>query len=158
MQIQPYDILLYKGTSIIGKLIELVTHSQYSHCGLSVCDFHIAEALSKGIEITHSRDIPTGYDIYRYINPLTDEQKQKLHEFIYLKIATKYNFEELFSALLQEEYGIKFPVVKGKLICSQFVFLAYKYINVNLLPDLRKGEIVTPGDLSTSKLLVKISD
>lgn len=152
MNIEPYDILLFKGTSIISRIIEDVTKSKYSHVALSLGDnFHIAEAMPRGIMIDHLADLPSGYDVYRYKGNLTDEQKNKLHEFVYLKISTKYNYEELFSALLEEEFGIEFPIVKGKLICSQFVYLTFLYIGIDLLPNY-KG-VVTPGDLSGSELL-----
>jgi len=157
MQIQPYDILLYKGTSIIAKLIESVTHSQYSHCAISLNeDFHLAEALDKGIMITHLQDLPSGYDIYRYKEELTPEQIDKLHEFILLKISTKYNYEEIFAELLHKELGLHIPVVKNKLICSQFAYMAYLYAGIDLLPEF-KDIIVSPADLSMSELLVKVS-
>lgn len=156
MQIQSYDIILFKGTSIIGRIIEGVTKSRYSHAALALNeDFHIAEATPSGIKINHLFDLPSGYDIYRFRDGLTDIQKNKLHEFVYLKISTKYNYEELFSALLQEEFGVEFPVVKGKLICSQFCLLAYKYAGIELLEGFEG--ICTPGDLSESNLLEKIN-
>lgn len=155
MDIQPYDILLFKGTNIIAKLIEGITDSIYSHAGLYLGNFHLAEAMPKGIQIDHLADLPSGYDIYRYRFELTLEQKNKLNEFVYLKISMPYNYEELFSALLEEEFGIEFPIEHGKLICSQFVYLAYLYIGIDLLPG-HEG-VVTPADLSTSELLIKVN-
>lgn len=156
MKIQPYDILLFKGTSIIGRLIEGISHSQYSHAALSLGNnFHLAEATPSGIRIDHLADLPSGYDIYRYKHELNQKQKTKLHEFVYLKIATPYNYEELFSALLEEEFNIEFPVVKGKLICSQFCYYAFLYIGIDLLEG--HNGIVTPGDLGDSKLLYKVN-
>jgi len=157
VQIQPYDILLYKGASIIAKAIQFVTKSEYSHCAISLNeDFHLAEALDKGIMITHLQDLPSGYDVYRYKETLTNEQKDKLHEFILLKVSTKYNYEEIFAELLHKELGLHIPVVDGKLICSQFVYMAYLYCGIELLPNF-KDCIVSPADLSKSELLVKVN-
>jgi len=96
-----------------------------------------------------------GYDVFRYKYPLTNMQKDRLNEFVYLKIATKYNYKELFACLLKEKLGIDFPFVDDKLICSQFVDLSYRYAGINLV-DLEKGKIVTPKNLSESKLLVRV--
>jgi len=157
MQIQPYDILLYKGNSILAKAISYITKSPYYHVSLALEeDFHLAEALPDGIDITHLHDLPSGYDIYRYKDELTQEQKDKIHEFIYLKIATPYGYEEIFACLLHKELGLNIPVADGKLICSQFAYLAYLYAGINLLPVLKEN-IITPADLSESQLLIKVS-
>lgn len=153
MNIQPYDILLFKGTDIISRIIEGVTKSKYSHVALSLGDWTLAEALPSGITIDFLKDKPQGYDIYRYKFELTDEQKNKLHKFVYLKIATPYNYQEIFSALLEEEFGINYPVTKHKLICSEFVFNAYLYCGINLLGG--HSGVVTPKDIGESKLLYK---
>ena len=158
MQIQPYDILLYKGDSFIGNIIKFVTRSDYFHVSLAIDDIHVVEALPDGIDIMHLRDSKFGYDIYRFAEILTDNQKEKLHEFIYLKLATPYNYEEIFAELLHEELGLHIPVTSGKLICSEFVFACYLYCGINLLPDLEEGEIITPKSIAESKLLVKVSD
>ena len=155
MQLQAYDILLFKGEFIISKIIEWFTDSKYSHAGLYLGNWTIAEALPDGIIIDFLKDRPMGYDVFRYKYPLTNMQKDRLNEFVYLKIATKYNYKELFACLLKEKLGIDFPFVDDKLICSQFVDLSYRYAGINLV-DLEKGKIVTPKNLSESKLLVRV--
>jgi len=153
MELQFGDIILFKHNDFIAKMIEKITKSPYSHASICLDKWHMAEALSDGIDITHLRDLPTGYDIYRY--NLNDEQKQKMQDFIYQKIACPYNYEELFACLLEKELNFKIPINKSKLICSQFVFNIFNFAGINLLPDFI-GNIVTPADLSTSCILQKV--
>lgn len=148
------DILLFKGKGFISKAIEIVTKSPYSHAAIYIGNYHLVEALPNGISVSHLRDIPTGYDVYRY-EGLTDEQKAKMNDFILQKIATKYNYEELFAALLEEELNIKIPFNKSQLICSQFVTSCFKYSLIDLLPNFNK--IVKPSNLPTSTIINKIN-
>lgn len=155
MDIQFCDILLFKNNTLLGKIIKHETKSIYTHSAIALDNFHLAEATHKGIKIDHIEDLSSGYDIYRYKDGLADKQKDKIKNFIYNKITTPYNYKELFSYLLNIELNFDLRFSDKKLICSQFVYWAYIYAGVDLLPN-NKLTIITPANISQSKLLTKL--
>ena len=148
-----------KGKSFISRAIQLVTKSSYSHIGIYLGNYTIAEALGRGVTIDFIHDLPQGYDIFR-LKPeimFTETQKNKLDDFILQKISTPYNYEKIFACLLEEELGIKIPVVKNRMICSEFAYLAYRYaLGFDILPDIPDHEIITPEMISESEFLIKV--
>jgi hypothetical protein len=66
MDIKPFDILFYKGNSLISHLIEKQTHSPYSHVAMVLDDKHIIEIdRNYNLRINHINYSSKSFDIYR---------------------------------------------------------------------------------------------
>lgn len=146
---QKYDILLYKGTSIISKIIRFITKSEYSHSAIVIDECHVAECnIWYSFRIRHISYVSDSYDLYRCKE---EYNKDKIMEFIHNNIGSKYDYREILRCL-----GFKIKDDKNKLICSESVYDCFKYAGCDLLPYNEDG-ITTPSDISKSKLLEKIN-
>lgn len=152
VKLQPFDIIFYKGNSIISKTIRYFTVSTYSHVGLVLDDLHIVEIDWKfPLKIRHLQYKSNNYDVYR-VKVLTNTQKEKMLEFISLKLNTEYDHWENFRFLLWKYFKIKTKDDIDKFNCIEFVVDCFKYAGVNLSDK----DIVSFNDLIYSERLIRI--
>lgn len=123
MNIQTCDILFYNSDgSFFQEAIKDITKSQYVHCALAVGNGDLIEA--NGFITT--REIPLsgepGFDVYR-IDGLTDNQKEKILNFVKSKIGSKYDYEKVIGLLIRFELLPRFKGFSeaGHYICSGLV-------------------------------------
>ena len=150
------DIIFVKGNSIFSKIIKWVTKSEYTHCAIVVSDdnLHIAEINYKynlKINHLHYKD----YVICRYKYDLTQEQKEKIYNFILNTLNTKYDYIQTIGHLLRKLFGFKIINNPYMYNCSEFCDKFYKSADINLLENDYEGS-VTPGELFRSEILIKI--
>lgn len=100
------------------------------------------------------------YELY------TLEDKYKMHfteeavfrAFAHGNIGKAYDFFGLFKIIwqiLSRKRPMKYLLIGADNVCSSFVHACYKYIGIDLVPDLPKGWKALPDDLIKSPLLTK---
>jgi len=143
-------IALYKGTSLISKIIQFQTRSKYSHAACLLDDNSIIEAWHVG-GVRHVKTLLTDHtprtpvDIYQIT--ATHLQQEQFERFLFAQVGKKYDFRSVFRFLT------KYPAVKNdKWFCSELVMTALEAADI--YPLLRVPvEDVSPAMLSYSPLL-----
>lgn len=157
MELQVGDIIAYKGTGVLSKIVRFFTRSKYSHISMAISSTHLIEAnwykKSNVIEFKYN---PNEMEIFRVEN-LTVEHQITILQRSYEYINKYYDYIQIFGHLL-ESLGI---VVKNplnsdnKIICSELIDRAYLDINIDLVDSREEGN-VTPNDIVNSKLLKRV--
>jgi uncharacterized protein YycO len=149
---KPFDLLFYKGNSIVSKVIKYFTGSTYSHVGLVLDGLHIVEIDWKfPLKIRHLKYNSRNYDIYR-IDNLNEKQKEKMLEFVNFKLNTEYDHWENIRFLLWKFFKIKTKDDIDKFNCIEFIVDCFKYAGISLSDK----DIVSFDDLINSGMLIKI--
>jgi hypothetical protein len=150
MILKQFDILAFKGNSIISDIIKKETNSSYSHLALILDDYHIVETdIRKPLAIKHINYNSKNFDIYRLKEEITEEEKDKMNEFIHITLNSKYDTLEMFSYLLYKNLGIYFDD-SNKFICSSWVNECFKAGGILL----SNKTIVSPQDVLTDKVFL----
>lgn len=152
--LEPGDILLYNSSTVIGKMIKLISQSTYSHAGLYVGKGQVIEVLSEGIKrrtLDNSLKDVNYVSIYRHKDikdhqeEIINEAEKKFQEF------QEYSCSQIVgialicitrncSALNQLARGFVYMVIntarylaqqnprvlKEAMICSEFVYRVYE--------------------------------
>lgn len=152
---QPYNILFYKGSSILGKLIRSISNGKYSHCSLFLDHIHTLETSWKNPSvIKHFNYKYKDYDIYKLNVRLTEYQKQLILQYITEHIKVGYDFPYLLTRALHLLFGTKVINSKKYLTCDELILESFKVAGIHLI---EKDIILTPSTLSESKYLTKIN-
>jgi len=155
--IQFGNILFYSGNSIFSKVVKWITNSQFSHCSIVIDKYHIVEiSWNYKLKIRHLHYKDNEFVIKRYINELSEEQKQLMYEFIIDKLNTEYDIIQTVGYLFKKIFGVKVINDRELYNCSEFVDVCYKSIGIDLLENDFEST-VSPGELFKSEILVKIS-
>lgn len=151
---KPGDLVFVRGTDWIGRVVEEVTQSPYCHVAGVVKENELIEANA----FRKTGDV--GLDFYRgrsdvYIcDILTDEQRQKIVEYVSAFVGTHYDYLLLFWEWARFKLKWVWPYKeKHSRICSTLWADAYREAGVDLCPGIIYP---TPGDLSKSPFLRKV--
>lgn len=126
-------------------LSEFITQSPYSHVAMVLDEYHIIETDWKfPVSINHIRFKNTSYDIGKV--DLTDEQKNKIKEYLISHIHYGYDFKLLFSHALHILFDFRITEDNTKFICSELINKAFKHAGVKLFDGF-----ATPADLANSE-------
>jgi len=148
-----YDIILSKDNSIISRIIKYLTKSEYSHVSIMVDACYIAESIGfESVQI--KRFYETDYDVFRVVG-LTDEQKEKIGEFIIQNLNHKYDYFRLISMAFHIIFKWNVVNISKWYTCDEFVLLSFLNANIDLLPDKDIDEI-TPNDFASSDMLTRV--
>lgn len=151
---QPFDILFFKGDTIIGKLIRFVSKSEYSHVCMFLDQFHTLEtAWNKPSIINHFSYKYRDYDIYRLNVQLNDYQKQIILQYITERINYKYDWLYAITRGLNLLFGTKIINSKNRFDCDELIYEAFKRVGIQLVEN---GEMLTPSVISKSKYLERV--
>lgn len=154
------DVILVRGnTPVISRMIRWVTGSEYTHVGLAVNEDLI-------LEIDINRDLAIrpisrheDYDVYRYRHGLDPKQIKNMREIaLHAALINKgYDWVRILQFACEKLfYSKKAFHDKNRVICSEFIDNIYAYVGIDLVPDKQDGN-VTPGQISASPLLIKVS-
>lgn len=141
------DVLFYKGTSLISKLITWVTKSPYTHVALVIGDGEIIESdrfiKTRRIEI----DLTEPFDVYTVEN-LSDETREEIVKYALEFVGTKYDYWQIFRDFIRFVFNkkVSFFEFKNKTVCSDIIDLPYYKANVPRKPIYTIGD-VSPGEL-----------
>lgn len=151
---QPYNILFYRGNSLLGKLIRIFSKS-YSHVAIILDQFHTLETSWKNPSVIKHFDYKyKNYDIYRLNVRMDDYQKQLITQYITEHIETGYDWKFLLSRLCYFLFGTKIVNSKKYLTCDELIYEAFKVVGIHLIDE---DEILTPSTLCQSRYLEKIN-
>lgn len=131
MELKPYDLVFVKGNTLLDRIIKSRLKSKYSHVGMMLDDKHIVETgFNVPLSIRHFHY--TDYDIVR-VN-FTDKQKEKLKEFIFKTLQSRYDLAEIAAYL-----GFYFADKANEYICISWTEHALQYAGFKL-SNIKKFE------------------
>lgn len=158
---KPGDIGLSQSDGLFGKFILkaqalLGDWAIYTHAFIYIGDGLVVEAMPRGAQIDDSAkyDFAHTKTVYAQLD-LTAVQRHDIVLQALKLVGTPYSFLD-FLALGLTHYKIKPGWVRrrvqnsGHMICSQLVTEAYRRAGIELFPDKRLSQDVTPGDLAES--------
>ncbi|MGM7685228.1 hypothetical protein ACSVDA_24285 [Cytobacillus sp. Hm23] len=153
MDLQEFDIVAYKGESLISKIIRFSTHSPYSHVAFVLDDLHVLQLnWNTPTVVKHLEYKPHQYDVYRLKQALTEKESDRVRRFIYNKLNSKYDFKFIFSRLLYLLFNTSLYNSKKPYNCDELIVDAF--IGMELTDD---QTLLTPYTLAQSDMLMKIS-
>jgi len=154
--LKPFNIVFHKGRTPISRIIKKLTKEPYSHCAFVISDFHLLQLDYKSPTVIKHLEYPRrNYDTYELITPLTNEEKERVINFIIARINTSYDFQFIFSRMFN--ILLRTPIInsKNKYNCDELVRDALRSVGINLIED---DSNLSPGELAKSKLLRKIKE
>ncbi len=156
------DVLLYKGTSFISKIIRWKTKSQWSHAGIVAWwgdRLMVLEATGRGVwPVRLSKNIDKYHgDIhwfqYNGVRPLYVADRKAMIEFAKEEIGKEYpSVWELAKTFLgKDNTDDKFVFNRKIIFCSQFVARVYNWRGFDLASK-KADDYTTPEDLYAGDL------
>lgn len=156
MDLRRFDLLFVKGKSLVGRVIEEVTRSPYSHVAIAIDDWHVVETDWRyPLKMRHITYRPSEYDVYRYREPFKMYQLVNMEFFLRGCLNAPYDLLQSLTNGLHILTGLPIRDAPRRMNCSETVDKMYKAAGIDLCPEV-DGH-VTPGDLSRSDKLCKVS-
>jgi uncharacterized protein YycO len=154
LELKPADIILVRGNTFIGDVIEDVTGSAYSHVAGFYDGWQIIEAeLFSRVRAADIQPYKERCDIMR-CKYLEYDQRWKIVAFAFSKLGARYSYSLVVWEAVKHLLNITLPInVKNTYICSTLWRDAYKSVGIDLTPGIKYP---TPGDIARSKLLRKV--
>jgi uncharacterized protein YycO len=153
---QTGDLVFFKGTSFISRVIGWLTKSPYTHVAIVVEKDQILEAdrfiLSR---ITHI-DNEKVFSVLRY--PLKPQQMENIKLECYKSVGIKYDYFQIFIwffRLLSNHEKQGMINNANRTYCSELVDRIYAKQGIDLVPNRINGDVL-PVHLLESPILVKI--
>lgn len=152
MNTSPFNIVFYKGETIISKLIKKLTKGKYSHCALVLMDsYHVVQLDWKTpTSIQHLNYERNMYDVYELTFELTVDEQIGISQYILDRLSTTYDFKFICSRFFNLFFNTKTYNSKDKYNCDELIIDAFRSVGINLLNG---DEKISPEILSKSKLL-----
>ena len=172
-ELQPLDILLYKGKGFTSWLIEVGTSSPYSHVAV-VTDTQINLGIESntghqsGVRAFDLRKVQRSeVDVYRIkpeFQPKVD--RQKVVSFLVDHLEAKYDwwgviglaFLKILSLItcgLTKKWHNDFQRTKDY-FCSELCYASFNAGGMDIVPQVDIAAITSPGDISKSSILEKV--
>ena len=164
----PGDILLFKGTDGISRLIQWGTGSKYSHVAVCVSpEMNLAiEAITRGgVRARDIRQIHQEYDVFR-IKEAQPYELDKTVSYMVDKLNQRYDYlGVLFLGLLKLLSKLGLPLKKKAnkwqkskdYFCSELVYEAFFHGGgLDIVPEVSQADITSPGDIAKSSVIEKI--
>lgn len=142
------DIILFRSSTILGKLIQFFDKSYYNHIGviwISDGRLFIIDSLSAGVHpdfLSNRMSEYTDFGIVR-LNRTAAEIEINMGQIIDKCPGTKYNFARIFQIAIYKKLGwdIKKLDGNGRNICSQFV---QRYTDLFPIKCYLSDNLITP--------------
>lgn len=143
---------LYRGTSLLSRMIRLRTWSEYSHAAWIEQTGSVVEAWKrKGVR--YSSDVNTGHTPGTVIDlfdvPLTQEQMDVVRKFLAHQVGKKYDWRGVLHFITKRH---EYSRDQERWFCSELIFSAFKAAGVELLSRVEPWK-VSPAMLAMSPLL-----
>jgi hypothetical protein len=158
------DVLMYRGKSVVSRMIQWVTRSRYSHAGLAAWwndRLMVLEAVGKGVVVTPLSSNVRNYfgtvEWFTCAEPLSGHQRAMIVEFAQRELGKEYAQWYALTLglriLFQKDRDRRDALRRERrLFCSHYVAETYNAIG----KDLKKGvsdRFMSPGDVAESPLL-----
>jgi len=149
-------IALYKGKSIVSRLIRWRTWSEYSHAAWVCEDGTILDAWQKG-GVRHVANISVGHKpgtpVEFFTLYLTPMQRGMIECFLKRQVGKKYDWHGVLKFISRRKTTAD---QQKKWFCSELISAAFNHARRPLLVRIR-DEQVSPGLLAISPLLKRKS-
>jgi hypothetical protein len=161
-QIKAGMLILFRGTSIISKLIQHITGSYFNHVGVVFAAngrLFIMDANAPGVhpELLSAR--VAKYEDFACIDLCQSEEAVNTALGTLMdkdSAGVKYNFPRLLMIAIKDRFGIDAPAIDGtgRVICSQY---AQEFCNLFPIPCYQKdSEMIPQGFITEADSSVKI--
>lgn len=151
---RPGDLILVRGADWLGREIEAVSHSPYSHVAGLTPDGRLIEA--QGFRRTGYQALAAysgAYDVFT-CDMASEEHRRGVQAFVESKIGTHYSYLLIGWELLHYVAHLDLPFEeRQRFLCSTLWVQAYRSVGIDLCPGLRYP---SPGDIALSPLLRKL--
>lgn len=153
-EIQPGDILLISGNTLVDKIIKLVTRSPYSHVVGVVNTNQVVEILPLStVRLKKIQDYTGRADVFT-CERLSNDDRRKIISFVTGKIGASYDYDLIIWEASRYLFNWVWPYDnKDSSLCSTLWSEAYRKAGIDLCPDVK---FPVPGDLAKSKYLHKV--
>jgi hypothetical protein len=153
MKLQQFDILFYKGSSWISRLIKAETSSEYSHVALVIDPLHVVETDWRyPLRINHINYKSSDFDIYRV--DLSIMEREKMLEFIYMSLNVKYDYDEILKIFLNNKLKLNLRDDDNFYTCASWIYSVFLSAGKNLVP--MSSDIVSPQALIRGGIITKV--
>ena len=158
------DILLFKGSSFLSRVIQWKTKSAYSHAGLVIWwngRLMVLEAVGKGVRATpisyNLKKYAGGIDYYRSVDYIPTDNRKQMVDFAQLQLGKEYDLKrqlEFFFKLLRgERLKVKeSDKEQSTYFCSEYVSEVYEVADIDLVEE-RSSQFTSPDKLADSDKL-----
>jgi uncharacterized protein YycO len=152
--LQPFSFIFYKKSGLIADMIKWFTKGRYSHVTLLLDRLHTLELSWKTpTSIKHFNYPKDSYDVYVLSFPLSQEQKERIIEFIIHNISVRYDWLFILTRGLNLVFGTKILNSPNRYNCDELIVKAFEYAGIKLVPNIKK---LTPDELAKSPYLKRI--
>jgi hypothetical protein len=156
VELRRFDLLFVRGRSLIGRLVQAVTRSPYSHVAIVLDEWHVAETDWKyPLKVRHLTYPAGAFDVMRYRGELMPQQLAAMERFLHEKLTTPYDYLQSITNGLYLLVGISIRDAPGRMNCSETVDRMFAAAGIDLCPAVLGH--VTPADLARSEKLQKIT-
>jgi hypothetical protein len=162
------DVLMYRGKSLISRLIRRFTRSKYSHAGLAVWwnqRLMVMEAVGRGVIVTSLSANVAHYDgrveWFTSTQEIPEADRTRLVQFAQQELGKDYDSWKLILfglfILLGKNVETRDKLRREqKLFCSYYVAQAYNSIGRDLKKNL-SDRFMTPDDIASSMMLKRVA-
>ena len=172
-ELQPLDILLYKGKDFTSWLIQAGTSSDYNHVAVVVdpglnLGIESNTGHQSGVRAFDLRKLKAGeVDVYRIkADLLARVQKEKAVSFLVGHLGARYDWWgvaflcilkllSLFTVGLTKALHNSFQKDKDY-FCSELCYEAFKSGGLDIVPAVGDAETTSPGDIARSEIIQKL--
>lgn len=160
------DVLMYRGRSLVSRLIRFVTRSPYSHAGLAVwwnSRLMVMEAVGKGVVVTTLSANIRGYhghlEWFAPLDPISPEDQKRMIRVAQEELGKEYarwraillGLRVLFHRDVETRDRLR---RERTLFCSHYVAQVYNAIGRDLMRGV-SDRFMSPADIARSPLLIR---
>jgi len=151
------DLLCFRSKDLDGRLIRLLTRSEYSHVGLVFLyegRVYCLEAVASGVQLAlmsrRAREYNGGVDYFRVLD-VSEEQRRGAVGFAFQQLGGVYNYPGILRFFWFLLSGDKERVrSRNRWFCSEIVAEAYRLQKAPLV-ERRAAAYTSPADLARSE-------
>lgn len=151
MQSNIVIVRLYRGTSLVSKLIKWQTRGEYSHVTTIVGNVLYEAREFKGVLKRMALE-PDNADYTDFFVETTKEQRAGLIEFFEKQLGKGYDYWAAFAFITRSKADRK---ATNQWICSEIIAAAFKEVGINLLERI-EAWAVSPQLISFSPKLLNL--
>jgi hypothetical protein len=149
-------IALYKGRSLISRIIRCVNWSDYSHAAwVDTVNNYVIEAWSGGVrkaDSLHTNHTPgTIVDVFDV--DVTVAQREAIAQFMVLQVGKRYDYRGIVHFITRRSES---AAGQDRWFCSELVLAAYRAAGIDLLSRIPAYKVF-PGMLAYSPLLKPVA-
>jgi hypothetical protein len=151
MQSNIVIVRLYRGTSLISKLIKWQTRGEYSHAAIIVGGALYEAKEFKGVQKRMALD-GDDVDYDDFFVETTKEQRAGLIEFLEKQLGKGYDYWAALAFITRSKLNRK---ITNEWICSEYVFASLKKVGVEPLSRI-EAYAVSPMLLGLSPIFLPV--